>query len=152
MSAYTHLLYHLVFGVKDRTCYIKEDELNRLHSYLAGIIKNLKGIPVIVNGMNDHVHILCYTPSVISISDFVKSLKGNSSHWMNETFRSNKPKLYWQEGYGIFTVSYDNLEIIKSYIFNQQEHHRKSDFTQEWQTIIEEITKWKTSINYDQND
>jgi len=129
------LLYHIVFSVRNRDARLREDLRLRMFPYMGGIIKNLGGIPIIINGTRDHVHILCFLPRHISISEAVKGIKAKSSLWHNRIYDKNSHPLHWQDGYGIFTVSADNLESVKNYIVEQDQHHLKRNFDEEWQVF-----------------
>ena len=105
-----------------------------MHKYLSGIIDNLKGKSVIVGGTEDHIHILCIMPKELSLADFVRALKANSSKW----FRQNcLDKFSWQTGYGAFAVSKSVFPIVVEYIANQEEHHKKQDFNEEFRKLVE---------------
>src|SRR6185369_9558136 len=99
---YTNLITHNIFSTKDRAGLIKDEIKSELHTYLGGLVKELKGKPIKINGMNDHVHILASLPPTVSTSDAMRFIKANSSKWMSEKF--NKP-FEWQIGYGAFSVS-----------------------------------------------
>jgi len=99
---------------------------------MAGIIKNLGGVPIIINGIEDHVHILCLLPKNLSIGEFMAKIKANSSKWFRET---HCPEFSWQDGYGAFSVSKSNLEAVANYIDNQDEHHHHTSTIAEFDTL-----------------
>jgi putative transposase len=131
--SYTNFLYHIVFGTKGRLPLISDDLKPRLHEYLGGTVRGLGGIGFEINGMNDHVHILAKVPPTVKFSDFMRDLKANTSKWVNE---NNTSKFSWQRRYGAFTVSESQFEIVRNYIRNQEDHHKKFDFKQEFESLL----------------
>lgn len=131
--SYTNFLYHIVFGTKGRLPLIANELKPQLHEYMGGTVRGLGGIAFEINGMNDHVHLLAKVPPTIKFSDFMRELKANSSKWMNEN--SNR-KFAWQRRYGAFTVSESQIEVVRNYIRNQEEHHKKFDFKQEFESFL----------------
>jgi len=107
-----------------------------------GIIKQKKGIPVMINGTDDHVHILAFLPKHISLSEMVQAIKGGSSFWYNKEYGNQVMKLHWQEGYQVISVSPGLLESVKNYIFKQEEHHQKVNYTQEMEQFERELRKY----------
>ena len=105
----------------------------RLHSYMGGILRELKVTPLIVNGIADHVHLLVGLTPAASVSDTMRILKTNSSRWMHETY--GKP-FAWQSGYGAFSVSQSNLDAVREYIARQAEHHRRMSFKEEFVSLL----------------
>jgi putative transposase len=142
--SYTHLLYHLVFSTKDRHPAIATAWETRLHEFMGGIIKDMKGKPVCINGMPDHVHILCYLHQSRSISEAVKNLKARSSRWLNEENVSNT-HFNWQTKYGAFTVSKSQIEDTAQYVENQKEHHKTITFKEEFLNLLK-----KHEMSYDE--
>ena len=135
--AYTKHLYHIVYGTKSREKIITAEFAPRLYKYTGGIISNLKGIPIEINGMQEHIHILTYVPPTISISDFLRIVKTNSSKWINES-HDYRYKFQWASKYGSFTVSETHLEIVRRYIQNQQQHHVKESWEDEFKRLLGE--------------
>ena len=140
-SSNTFLLYHIVFSTKKRKKLISSKYRKDLHSYMAGIVKNTGGMPILINGTEDHVHILAFLPKHVSISECMQSIKGGSSFWYNKQPGNEYQHLYWQEGYSIFTVSGSQLETVKNYIFRQEEHHRAVDFDTEMQNFLTKLNE-----------
>lgn len=134
---YTKLAYHIVFGTKRRERIITPDIQTRVYKYLGGIINNLKGIPVEINGTSDHVHILAYVSPVISISDFMRITKSNSSKWINE-LPDYTYNFRWQSQYGAFSVSESQIQNVKKYIQNQEQHHLKISWEEEFIQLLKE--------------
>ena len=106
---------HLIFHVKSTSPYIRDCDLVRVCAYISGIIRKTESIPIIVNGMSDHIHILCSLPKTIALSDFVRTIKSESSRWV-KGIDKHYAKFAWQEGYGAFSVSPTLLEKTENYI------------------------------------
>ena len=123
-GSYTNLLYHFVFSTKDRRPLIRADKELRIHDYVGGILRNLDGISLALNGTEDHIHLLAKLPPVRAVSDVIRDLKANSSGWLHEVFPSLK-NFSWQRGYGAFTVSHSHVDRVMTYIAHQKEHHRR---------------------------
>lgn len=131
--SYTNLLFHIVFGIKGRLPMINVDFKPRFHQYIGGVVRGLGGIALEINGIADHVHLLVKLKPTIQLSDFIRDLKSNSSSWAKE---NGIPKFAWQRRYGAFTVSESQVDIVRKYIQNQETHHRKFDFTSEFETML----------------
>lgn len=104
-----------------------------LFPYIGGLVKELKGKPVIINGMSDHVHLLVSLPPTVDVSKAMRFIKANSSKWVTQKF--SKP-FEWQKGYGAFSVSRSNVDAVVKYIQNQEQHHRKFDFKAEFLAML----------------
>ena len=126
---YTNLLTHALFSTKDRQPLIRPEMKSDLYAYMGGIINNLRGRPILINGPKDHVHLLFVLPATLSLSDFMEKLKANSSKWVNE--RSRRRSFSWQTGYAAFSVSQSKLREVKAYIAEQEEHHRQLTYQEE---------------------
>lgn len=131
--SYTNFLYHVVFGTKGRLPLITKELKPRLYEYLGGTVRGLGGIAFEINGIEDHVHLLVKVPPTIKFSDFLRDLKANSSKWVNE---NSSGKFAWQKRYGAFTVSESQFEIVRNYICKQEEHHKKFDYKQEFESFL----------------
>jgi REP element-mobilizing transposase RayT len=138
--SYTRNHIHLVFSTKERRNTIPKDMQPRLWAYIAGICKNYEMIAVAIGGTENHVHILFHLSSKLALSKAAQLLKGNSSKWIGE----QGIQFAWQEGYGAFSVSSSNLEAVARYIANQEAHHRKFSFEEEFRTLLE-----KHGVEYD---
>lgn len=135
-NTYTSLAYHLIFSTKNRAPFITSEIAPRLHAYIAGIIKNLRGVPIQIGGMPDHVHIVCRSRPDVPIADVLRVIKANSSKWLNETMHIPN-HFAWQTGYGAFTVSESRLEPVVRYVKSQTEHHRTKTFQEEFVEFLE---------------
>ena len=123
-QSFTNLIYHIVFSTKNRQPLITDDVKSRLYDYIGGTIRGTGGISLAINGMDDHVHVLTKLRPDKSVSDVLRDLKANSSGWMHYVFPELKD-FSWQNGYGAFTVSASQVEKVREYIANQEEHHKK---------------------------
>jgi putative transposase len=144
MSSHQHLLYHVVFAVKDRRPLLQNDEFReQTWAYMAGIVKNLDGFAVTIGGYHDHSHLLVHIPSKMTVAAFVGSIKANTSKHINES-RDAVLKFHWQDGYGAFTVSASQTQKVAHYISNQQQHHHTRTFQDEYLELLQ-----KHEIDYD---
>ena len=132
---FSRLIYHVVFGTKRRAPSIDEALRERLWPYLGGIVRDLRGIPLAINGVSDHAHLLVVLPPTISVADFARMIKSNSSKWIHETFET-RPHFEWQTGYAAFTVSESQHELVARYIAHQEEHHRTMTFADELAALL----------------
>src|SRR5215210_6720713 len=131
--SYTNLLYHIVYATKERAPLITNTLRPRLHEYLGGTVRGLDGIALEVNGTNDHVHVLAKLRPTISVSEFLSKLKSASSGWAK---RQTNGRFAWQARFGAFTVSESQVHRVRLYIRNQQEHHRKQCFEEEFKALL----------------
>ena len=139
---YTNLLTHVVFSTKERLPLITNEIKSELFAYLGGLVKELKGKPIIVNGMSDHVHLLISLSPTVDISKAMRFVKANSSKWVSQKFG----KTYeWQKGYGAFSVSRSNVNTVVKYIQNQEQHHQKFDFRTEFIALLK-----KNEVDFDE--
>ncbi len=122
--------YHLIFRVKSTFGYVLNEDLPKLHAYLGGIVRGLGGVAWIVGGMPDHVHMLVSVPPTIALSDFIREIKAKSSKWM-KSVAPCYTYFQWQSGYGAFTVSSSGMDKVKSYIENQEIHHKSKHYKDE---------------------
>ena len=134
-QSYTNLIYHIVFSTKDRQPLIVGERRERLYEYLGGIIHNLGGISLGINGMPDHMHVLAKLRPDRALSDMLRDVKANSSGWMHEVF-PEASNFAWQRGYGAFTVSASQVETVQRYIAEQEIHHAKRDFRDEFVELL----------------
>jgi REP element-mobilizing transposase RayT len=133
---------HLVFSTKNRLKLISKELQPRLWAYVAGICKNQNMITFAVGGIADHIHVLFRLPPTITLVRAVTLIKSNSSKWV----RKQGIKFAWQEGYGAFAVSSSNVATVIKYIDNQEAHHRKFTFEQEFIAMLK-----KHGIPFDPN-
>jgi len=134
-TTYTNLLFHIVFSTKYRKNIITPEIQERLYEYIGGILREQKGILLQIGGMPDHVHILAKLSPSLAISDVIRNTKASSSKWCNETFQTNT-KFAWQRGFGAFSVSFSNVAQVQKYVENQQKHHKKISFADEFRHLL----------------
>jgi putative transposase len=130
-DSYTNLLYHLVFSTKDRRPLITPAHEVRLYEYIGGIVRELGGISLEINGTEDHVHLLAKLRPDKALSDVLRDLKSNATGWMHDVFPSSKD-FCWQRSHGAFTVSQSNVGEVREYIRRQKEHHKTLSFRDEF--------------------
>ena len=130
----------MIFSTKDRRQTIAKELQPRLWAYLAGICKNHDTVALAAGGTENHVHILVHVPPKLALAKAVLLLKANSSKWMSEQGKD----FSWQEGYGAFSVSSSHLDQVIRYIQNQEAHHRKSSFEEEFRALLR-----KHGVEYD---
>ena len=140
---FTRLIYHVVFSTKDHARCITEDLRNDLYAYIGGIVRELHGVPMAVGGTEDHLHLLVSLPASLALADAMRTVKTNSSRWIH-TKGPGKRLFGWQIGYGAFTVSRSNCDEVARYIADQNEHHKKASFEEEFLALLK-----KHDIGYD---
>ena len=141
-STHLSLHYHVIFATKDHVAIIAPAWRSRLHAYMGGIARSLEGVPEIIRGVDDHVHLLLGLRAARSLADVVRQIKANSSRWVHEEIAL--ASFAWQEGYGAFTVSASQREMVRAYIANQEEHHRTRSFREEYLEFLK-----KSGVDYD---
>jgi REP element-mobilizing transposase RayT len=127
-----------VFAVKGRQNLIGKQWKDELHKYIAGIIKGKEQKPIIVNGMPDHIHAFIGLRPSMAISDLARDVKNNSTNFIND-HKLVKGKFSWQEGYGAFSYSHLQIENVYNYILNQEEHHQKKTFKEEYLDFLKQF-------------
>jgi putative transposase len=130
-NTYTQIHLHLIFAVKYRESVILDSWKDELYKYITGIVQNNKHKLIVINGMLDHIHLLIGFRPIQSLSDLLQDIKGNSSKWINEK-RFIRGKFEWQEGYAAFSYGKSQIKNVINYIENQEEHHKKKTFREEY--------------------
>jgi REP element-mobilizing transposase RayT len=130
-GTFTQLYIQIVFAVKGREKLIAKSWKQQLNEYISGIIRNKNQKAIIVNGMADHIHVFIGLKPSISISDLVRDIKNNSSNFINKS-KLVPGKFSWQEGYGAFSYSHSHISKVYNYILNQEKHHQKKTFREEY--------------------
>ena len=143
-NTYTQIYIQIVFAVKGRQNLIAKENREELHKFITGIVTNRGQKLFAVFAMPDHVHILVSIGPTILISDLVRDIKAGSSKFINDKKWING-KFHWQEGYGAFSYSKSSVDSVVKYILNQEEHHKKKKFKDEYLDLLE-----KFEIEYDQ--
>ncbi|HSK14510.1 MAG TPA: IS200/IS605 family transposase [Phnomibacter sp.] len=136
-GTFSQIYIHYVFAVKGRANLLDKKWRQEVFKYMNGIIKGKEQKPIIVNGVGDHVHVLVGIKPSISIADLIRDIKNNSSRFINEQ-KWLKGKFEWQEGYGAFSVSPAQLDVLYNYILNQEMHHEKRSFREEYHQFLNE--------------
>lgn len=137
-GTYSQIYLQVVFAVKGRENLIAKSWKDELHKYIAGIIREKEQKPIIVNGMSDHIHAFVGLKPSMRISDLVRDVKNNSSKFINEK-GFIRGKFSWQEGYGVFSYSHSHIGKVYNYILNQEEHHRKKTFKDEYLELLKKF-------------
>jgi putative transposase len=143
-STHTNLLYHIVFSTKNREPVITAPIRADLDKYIGGIIRGEEGTLLEIGGMPDHVHLVIRLKSIHSLATMVKIIKSKSSKWLN-TQPKRPGRFEWQRGYAAFTVSASQLEKLRTYVRNQEQHHRRTTFQQEFRALLD-----KHGLEYDE--
>ena len=144
-NTYTQIHIQCVMATKFRQAQIQPLWKEQLHKYITGIVQNHGHKMIVINSMPDHLHLFIGFRPNQSLSDLMRLVKGESSEWINKqqftpvTFR-------WQEGYGAFSYSRSHVQAVSNYIMNQEEHHRKRTFLEEYQQFLEQF-----KIEYDEH-
>lgn len=135
-DSFSQLYIQIVFAVNGRRSLIDKSWKDELHKYVSGTITNLGHKSINVNGMPDHIHILIGLKPTMSIADLVREVKANSSKFINEK-KITHGKFNWQNGYGAFSYSRSQIQQVYNYIENQEIHHKKKTFREEYLELLE---------------
>jgi REP element-mobilizing transposase RayT len=133
-STHLSLHYHLVFSTKNREPSLEVAYRARIHEYLGGVLRGMNGVAHAVGGTADHTHIFAGLRATHCLSDVMREIKSDSSAWIHRELRLSG--FSWQEGYGGFTVSASQIETVRNYVFNQEEHHRLRSFQDEYVAML----------------
>ncbi|AWK03500.1 IS200/IS605 family transposase [Flavobacterium crocinum] len=144
-NTYHQIYIQVVFAVKYRDALIEEKWRSKLLGVIGNLINETGCKTIIVNGVEDHVHCLLGLKPTITISELMKTVKAKSSKYINDNTLT-KSKFSWQEGYGVFSYSQSQIDSVYKYIQNQNEHHKKQSFNEEYLNFLN-----KFSIQYDEN-
>ncbi len=137
-GTFSQIYIQIVFAVKGRQNLIGKEWRDELHKYISGIITNKGQKSIIVNGVSDHVHIFVGLKPAMAISDLVRDIKNNSSNFVNAK-NFIKGRFMWQEGYGAFSYAHSQIEQVYNYILNQEEHHKKKSFKEEYLDFLQKF-------------
>ncbi|MCL6494505.1 MAG: IS200/IS605 family transposase [Ignavibacterium sp.] len=134
-NTYTQIYLHLVFAVQNRTSLIQPEWKNELYKYITGIVNNNGHKLIVINGTSNHLHIaIGYKPHQL-IPELIQDIKANSSKWINDK-RFVRGKFNWQAGYGAFSFSHSHLDAVVKYIYNQEQHHKRKTFREEYIQLL----------------
>lgn len=126
---------HIVFSTKLRHPYLTDKTLrDKLYGYMSGICKNLSCPALKIGGVENHVHLLTRHAKTLTISDFMRDLKRSSSIWL-KTQNPALTSFHWQNGYGAFSISPSHVENVRAYVANQEAHHKKESFQDEFRLL-----------------
>jgi len=129
------VLLHIVFSTKNRAPYLKNKSVREgLFAYGAGVLEEIECPAIIIGGVEDHIHILCLLSRKVTIAKLIETFKTSTSKWI-KTQGPNYKGFYWQGGYGAFSVSESQKEIVQRYVRNQEEHHRRLSFQEEFREL-----------------
>jgi putative transposase len=142
-NTYTQMHHQFVFAVQNRISLIERAWKEDLYKYMTGVIQNHDHKVLAINGMSDHVHIFIGMRPTQSVSDLLQDIKGSSSKWINDN-RLVRGKFQWQEGFGAFTYSKSHVPAVIDYIHNQEIHHKKKTFIDEYIEFLD-----KFGVEYD---
>lgn len=134
---------HIVFHVKYNSVRIRKQDRPALYAYMGTVINSNASIPIIINGVDDHVHILCIQSKNIALAKLVEEIKRHSSRWI-KTVDEFYARFAWQKGYGAFSVSESVHYVTKRYILNQEAHHNKTSTKKEYVGLLQ-----KNRVDYD---
>ena len=136
-QSFARLYVHLIFSTKNRERLITDRVRQSLHSYMATVLQNFGSPPVLINSVEDHVHILFELGRTAAVSHAVEEVKTTSSSKWIKTQGGEFARFAWQSGYGAFSVSESIVRTVRDYIANQREHHRVKSFQEEYRTFLE---------------
>ena len=142
-NTYTQIHIQCVFAVKFRLSLIEKEWKERLHQYMTGIVQNYGHKVLAINSMPDHLHLFIGFRPNQSISDLMRIVKSESSQWINEQ-QLSRGNFKWQEGYGAFSYSRSHVDAVIKYVLNQEEHHKKRTFWEEYEEFLKQF-----EIDYD---
>ena len=137
-GTYSQIYIHIVFAVKGRESILQKSWRKDVFEYMSGIIRGKNQKPIIVFGVEDHVHLFIGLKPTMSISDLVRDIKNNTSKYINDR-KLVLGRFSWQEGYGAFSYSHSQLDNVYQYILNQEEHHRKKTFKEEYMGLLQKF-------------
>lgn len=134
-NTFTQIYLHLVFAVQNRVSLVQPGWRDELYKYITGIVQNNNHKLISINGVANHIHIAVgYKPHQL-IPDLLQDIKGDSSKWINKK-RFVRGKFNWQEGYGAFSFSHSHIDRVVKYINNQEQHHKKQMFREEYIQLL----------------
>ncbi len=142
-NTYTQIYIHIVFAVQGRRNLIPRRHKEELCKYTTGIVRNRSQKLIAINCEPDHMHVFVGLKPTITVSDLVRDIKAGSSGFINEQ-QWIRGKFTWQEGFGAFSHSHSNIDTVVKYIQNQEKHHRKKTFKEEYLKMLEDF-----AVEYD---
>jgi putative transposase len=143
-GTFSQIYIQVVFAVKGRENLLQKPWRDEAFKYMAGIIKEKGQKPIIINGISDHVHLFIGLKPSMLLSDLVRDVKNNTTNFINSK-NFLRGKFSWQEGYGAFSYAHSQLDTVYQYILNQEEHHKKKTFREEYMDLLQ-----KFKVEYDE--
>jgi len=137
-NTYSQIYLQFIFAVKDRQSLVSKNNKEELHKYITSLVQSRKAKMLAINCMPDHIHIFVGFKPNILISDFVKEIKVESNEFINSK-KWVKGKFSWQEGYGVFSYSHSHIDSVIKYVLDQESHHQKRTFKQEYLKLLEKF-------------
>lgn len=134
-STHSKILLHAIFSTKNRVMAIKAELQDRLYALLGGIVRDEHGTLLAAGGLPDHVHLLVRWRTDGTVADLMRNVKARSSAWIHATFPA-QAGFHWQTGYGVFSVSQSQSDVVQRYIHQQVEHHRGQTFQEEFMGFL----------------
>ncbi len=137
-DTYSQIYIQVIFAVQGRQNLLQKDWRKEVFSYMSGIITNKGQKSIIINGVEDHVHLFIGLKPSVALSDLIRDVKNNSSNFINSK-KWIKGTFAWQEGFGAFSYSHSHIENVYNYILNQEAHHAKFSFKEEYFTLLDKF-------------
>lgn len=134
-NTFSQIHIQTVFAVENRQSLIKPDFKEDLHKYITGIVRNQDQKLIAIDSMPDHLHILIGLKPAMALADLVREIKSDSTNFINEQ-KLVRGRFNWQEGYGAFSYGHSQLNTIIRYIQNQEKHHERKSFKDEYMTFL----------------
>ena len=134
-NTYSQIHLQMIFSPRYRESLIGKEWQEELHKYITGIVQNNNHKLIIINSMPDHVHLFIGMRPHQSVSALMQDVKGESSKWINQK-KFVRKRFEWQQGYGVFSYSYSHIPRVIEYIRNQERHHRKKIFIDEYRSFL----------------
>ena len=137
-NTFSQIYLQFVFSVKQRENLIAKEHKEELHKYITGLVQNRKAKMLAIHCMPDHAHLSAGIKPTVLISDFIKEVKVESNEFINNK-KWVRGKFNWQEGYGVFSYSHSHIGTVINYILNQEIHHQKRTFKQEYLELLKKF-------------
>ncbi|HAA16195.1 MAG TPA: transposase [Cytophagales bacterium] len=145
-KTYSALFHQAVFAVKYRKAQLEKPWRQELFQYMAGILSNHNHHPILINGVEDHVHLFYSPPVNMDSSKIMQLVKANSSKWINER-GFTEAKFQWQTGFGVFSYIKSQVGRVRNYVANQETHHQKTTFQSEYRKML-----FRFEVEFDERD
>lgn len=137
-GTFSQIYIQVVIVVKNRENFLKKDFREEVFKYMSGIVTAKGQKSIIINGVEDHVHLFIGLKPSMKLSDLVRDIKNNTTNFINEK-KFLATRFSWQEGYGAFSYSHSHIEKVYNYILNQEKHHKKKSFKEEYVGLLEKF-------------